>query len=200
MSGHTVSGEGFQLLAGAWRGQKAARLDARRLAWLTEHGFAGVPSDTDDVSDADADALLEELVEAMRAADLYSRHVPAHQVRAGIRRCVGLLRRRGVTEHFFQPRTPGGRKGQQLCRRCHERWAQIRHLCRRCAVDLGVQGAKAYDYQERTTRKVARLTRDAQAEQLIAARAEQEPPRPGVLRTVVIQHCEYDVVWDGSIR
>lgn len=81
------------------------------------------------------------------------------------------------------------RHGPGRCRRCKERWAQLKGgLCRRCARELG------------DTRSNFEIRRDRQR-----SLHKPSPPVPRAVplapyrrRTVTIHGTEYEVTFDGS--
>ena len=80
-------------------------------------------------------------------------------------------------------------KPPPMCRRCGNRWAQARNLCRRCGRETGVDGRSTF---ERDRDRLAR------AQQAVAERRPLSGPiAPG--RTVIVNGQEFEVVWDGSV-
>lgn len=75
-----------------WRGPLRAKQDQQRIHALTEYGIDGIPGDNDDV-DEEGRKRLDKAVDDMRAAGHWAKTTPTDQVRFGIRRIVGIIKR-----------------------------------------------------------------------------------------------------------
>lgn len=79
-------------MTNVWTGTQRLAREAARVAYLRRWGLlTGLPSDREDVSDAQSERLAAVAVE-MRAAGLFGKQTPMADIRAGIRRCVRLAK------------------------------------------------------------------------------------------------------------